>query len=147
MCYASLVMLRGRYSCAISSHPSRSPAFKSQLSPLFPLHPRNSPVTPLFPLHTQKQGGGGASNEMCSPITLLFSIATLTSRLSTIVGAPTFAYAERACRVSGAGGSLCTMHPGLAPWANFCRVLQKTADAKGAPLALGERGIPLLRSG
>jgi len=39
-----------------------------------------------------KTGGGGTSNQMCSPITLLFSSTMLTSPLSTIVGAPTFPF-------------------------------------------------------
>jgi hypothetical protein len=92
MCYPSLVMLEGRCSCAISGRPTPISARKSQLTPLFPLHPRNAPVSPFFPLHTQKQGGGDASCKMCSPITLLFCSTPLTTQVSTIVGAPTFAY-------------------------------------------------------
>jgi hypothetical protein len=86
MCYASSVMLRGRRSRAISGRPvsasgtqtprptpssaprllvtSHSPLATALVSPLFPLHPRNSPVTPLFPLLTQKQGGGGTFSQM-----------------------------------------------------------------------------------
>src|SRR5208337_2125894 len=63
MCYAWPAMLRGRCSCAISERPTpssfASPSLTCHLTPLFPLHPRNTPVTPLFPLLTQKQGGGG----------------------------------------------------------------------------------------
>jgi hypothetical protein len=73
MCYAPRVMLRGRRSCAISERPTPSSALRplatshpplatALLSPLFPLHPRNSPVTPLFPLHTQKRGGTPSSD-------------------------------------------------------------------------------------
>ena len=65
MCYAPPVMLRRHCSCAISERPTPSPfvspSLFRMLSPLLPLHPRNSPVTPLFPLHTQKQGGWGPS--------------------------------------------------------------------------------------
>jgi hypothetical protein len=54
-------MLRGRCCCAISgrSRPSSlaSPSLLRPLTPLFPLHPRNSLVSALFPLLTQKQGG------------------------------------------------------------------------------------------
>jgi len=32
-----------------------------------------------------------------------------------------------------------TAYPGLTPWANFCRALQKTADTKSVPTALGRR--------
>jgi hypothetical protein len=96
MCYASPVMLRGRRSCTISERPRpssfASPSLLRPITPLFPLHPRNSPVTPLFPLHTQKQGGGGSSSKMASPLTLLFSYDIVTKQLSTIVGAPTFPF-------------------------------------------------------
>src|SRR5208337_340581 len=51
-------MLRGRCSCAISGRPRPSPALKSPLSPIIPVHPGNSPVSPIIPVHTQKQGGG-----------------------------------------------------------------------------------------
>src|SRR5208282_6337273 len=51
-------MLRGRCSCAISGRPRPSPALKSPLSPIIPVHPRNSPVSSIIPVHTQKQGGG-----------------------------------------------------------------------------------------
>ncbi len=64
----------------------------SPLTPIIPVHPRHSPVSPIIPVHTQKQGGGAVSCRMCSPITLLFSSATLTTQLSTIVGAPTFPF-------------------------------------------------------
>ncbi len=87
---------RGRRSGAISSLPTpssfASPSLLRQLTPLLPLHPRKSPVTPLFPLLTQKQGGGGVFCKMCSPITLLFSMAVLTMQLRIIVGAPTFLF-------------------------------------------------------
>ena len=53
-----LVMLRGFCSCAISGRPTPSPAPKYPLSPIIPVHPRNSPVSPIIPVHTQKQGGG-----------------------------------------------------------------------------------------
>jgi hypothetical protein len=80
MCYAPRVMLRGCCSCAISERPTPSlfvsPSLLRLLTPLFPLHPRNSPVTPLFPLLTQKQGGGGGVTRM---VTYL-----------KYVGAPTF---------------------------------------------------------
>jgi hypothetical protein len=49
---------RGRGCCAISGRPTPSPALKSPLSPIIPVHPRNSPVSPMIPVHTQKQGGG-----------------------------------------------------------------------------------------
>ncbi len=58
MCYPPFVMLWGRCSCAISGRPSPSPAPKYPLSPIIPVHPRNSPVSPIIPVHTQKQGGG-----------------------------------------------------------------------------------------
>ncbi len=29
------------------------------LSPIIPVHPRDTPVSPIIPVHTQKQGGGG----------------------------------------------------------------------------------------
>ena len=71
-------MLRGRCSCAISSHPSPSPTFQLPLSPLFPLLPGNPLVTPLFPLLTQKQGGGG----------YLFSLSVLPSTVLGVYPAP-----------------------------------------------------------
>jgi hypothetical protein len=63
---------------------------RPSLSLIIPVHPRNAPVSPIIPAHTQKQGGGGVFGKMCSPITLLFSAALLTTQLSAIVGAPTF---------------------------------------------------------
>ena len=39
-----------------------------------------------------KTGGWGSPNQMCSPLTLLFSSTMLTNKVSTIVGAPTFAF-------------------------------------------------------
>ncbi len=51
-------MLWVRCSCAISGRPTSSPAPKYPLSPIIPVHPRNSPVSPIIPVHTQKQGGG-----------------------------------------------------------------------------------------
>jgi hypothetical protein len=42
-----------------------------------------------------KTGGWGPSNQMASPITLLFSSAMLTCKLSVIVGAPTFSFRPR----------------------------------------------------
>ena len=59
MCSGVLVMLQGRCSCANSERPRPSPAPKYPLSPIIPVHPRNSPVSPMIPVHTQKQGGGG----------------------------------------------------------------------------------------
>ncbi len=81
------VMLRGRYSCTISDRPTPLPTplyakvelratvplscsssvdcrlsavdCFSPLSPIIPVHPKNSPVTPIIPVHTQKHGGGG----------------------------------------------------------------------------------------
>src|SRR5208283_771347 len=73
MCYASPVMLRasqhdpgherrGRGCCAISGRSTPSsfafPSLFRVLSPIIPVHPRNSPVSPIIPVHTQKQGGG-----------------------------------------------------------------------------------------
>src|SRR5208283_5870665 len=73
-------MLRGRCSCAISDRPTPSPALLSLptshpparrsfsgggplatalVTPIIPVHPRNTPVSPIIPVHTQKQGGGG----------------------------------------------------------------------------------------
>jgi hypothetical protein len=96
-------MLRGRRSCAISGLPTPSSAPRllatshsslatAPVTPLFPLLTRNAPVSPFFPLLTQKQGGGGSSSKMCSPLTLLFSYDMVTKQLSTIVGAPTFPF-------------------------------------------------------
>jgi len=62
------------------------------LSPTIPVHPRNAPVSPIIPVHTQKQGVGGASDQICSPLTPLFSLAVLTTPLRAIVGAPTFSF-------------------------------------------------------
>jgi hypothetical protein len=69
MCYASPVMLRGRCAYTISGRPGTpsgtqkacptpSPGPKYPLSPIIPVHPRDSPVSPIIPVHTQKQGGG-----------------------------------------------------------------------------------------
>ena len=62
-------MLRGRCSCAISGRPTCSPfappSLLHSITPLFPLHPRNSPVTPLFPLPTQKHGVGAVPPAKC----------------------------------------------------------------------------------
>jgi hypothetical protein len=95
---------RGRGCCAISGRPGTSsgtqrtrptsPLFALSLlfrvlSPSIPVHPRNAPVSPIIPVLTQKQGGGGVSRHMRSPVTLLFSSAMLTTTLSAIVGAPT----------------------------------------------------------
>src|SRR5208283_363127 len=41
-----------------TTRPTPSPALKKLLSPIIPVHPRNSPVSPIIPVHTQKQGGG-----------------------------------------------------------------------------------------
>jgi len=90
MCYASPVMLRGRCSCAISgrpgapsgthtTRPSPSPAPKYPLSPIIPVHPRNSPVSPIIPVHTQKQGGGGG---------YLFSLSVLPSFVLRVYTGP-----------------------------------------------------------
>src|SRR5271157_605726 len=85
---------RGRACCAISSLsiPSSfaSVSLVRMLSPTIPVHPRNAPVSPIIPVHTQKQGGGGPLRKSASPAALLFSMATLTTQLSAIVGAPTF---------------------------------------------------------
>ena len=54
----------------------------SSLSLIIPVHPRHSPVSPIIPVHTQKQGGGGVSRKMCSPLTPLFSLAIVTLWLS-----------------------------------------------------------------
>ena len=51
-------MLRGCSHCAISGRPKPSSAPKYPLSPIIPVHPRNSPVSPIIPVHPQKQGGG-----------------------------------------------------------------------------------------
>ena len=71
MCYAFLVMLRGRCSCAISERPT-SPSFATSsllrpLTPLFPLDARHSPVSPLFPLHAQKQWGYPSAHSLEGP--------------------------------------------------------------------------------
>ena len=76
---------------------------RPSLSLIIPAHPRHSPVSPIIPAHTQKQGGGGVFRKMCSPITLVFSFAMLTRKLSTIVGAPTFSFLHAACRTQGRG--------------------------------------------
>jgi hypothetical protein len=95
---------RGRGCCAISGRPGNPSGTQGTrptsshfplsslfrvLSPTIPVHPRNAPVSPITPVLTQKQGGGGISRHMRSPVTLLFSSAMLTDMLSTIVGAPT----------------------------------------------------------
>ncbi len=63
MCYAPPVMLRGRFSCAISERATPSPfalpSLFRLLSLTIPVHPRNAPVSPIIPIHTQKPGGGG----------------------------------------------------------------------------------------
>src|SRR5208283_4206497 len=87
---------RGRACCAISS-PSLASSFVSvslfrMLSPTIPVHPRNAPVSPIIPVHTQKRGGGDIFCKMSSHLTLLFSLAVLTTKLSTIVGTPTFPF-------------------------------------------------------
>ncbi len=98
-------MLRGRCTCTISerltpslslrllatSHP---PLATSSLTPLFPLHPRNSPVSPIIPLHTQKQGGGAdLLRDAFSPNSFVFSRHSnyiLHYTNNKIVGAPTY---------------------------------------------------------
>src|SRR5208283_88009 len=45
-----------------------------------------------------KTGGWGCLRQRSSPATLLFSMATLTTQLSTIVGAPTFPFQHTVCR-------------------------------------------------
>ena len=94
MCYAPLVMLRGRYSCAISGLPTSSPASKNPLSPIIPVDPGNSPVSPVIPVHTQKQGGGGhLSHDAFSSNSFVFSRRSnymLNYMNIYIVGAPTF---------------------------------------------------------
>ena|SRR5271157_1119898 len=66
MCYASPVMLRGRYSYAISERPTPSlfvsPSLLPPLTPFFPLDASHSPVSPLFPLDTQNRGVYPPSN-------------------------------------------------------------------------------------
>src|SRR5208282_721530 len=75
MCYAPLVMLRGRRSRAISECPGASSRVENPLSPIIPLLTRHSPVSPIIPVHTQKQGGGRS----------IFMVTYLK-----YVGAPTF---------------------------------------------------------
>src|SRR5208337_1583695 len=62
MCYAPLVMLRGRRSRAISECPGASSRVEN-------------PLSPIIPVHTQKQGGGRS----------IFMVTYLK-----YVGAPTF---------------------------------------------------------
>src|SRR5208283_175957 len=114
MCYASPAMLRapqlhperklrvpqhhpghtrrGRGCCAISERavvssgtqkacPTRSP---------FALPSLLRTLSPIIPALTQKQGGGGLQIKLGSSISLLVSVTALTSKLSAIVGAPTF---------------------------------------------------------
>ena|SRR5208283_935749 len=96
---------RGRGCCAISERavvssgtqkacPTRSPfalpSLLRTLSPTIPAHRRHSPVSPIIPALTQKQGGGGLQIKLGSSISLLVSVTALTSKLSAIVGAPTF---------------------------------------------------------
>jgi len=75
-------MLRGRRSCAISERATPSPASRNPLSPLFPLHPRNSSVTPLFPLHTQKQGGGAHFSALLLHSSSMLSVSSVVNPLS-----------------------------------------------------------------
>jgi hypothetical protein len=110
MCYASPAMLRGCCSCAFGERVTsdRRPAIRGQeerrsLSGLLWLATRhcsaNSFVSPtsrkiarkcfVSPTYA-KTGGWRSSHQMASPITLLFSSAVLTCKLSTNVGAPTF---------------------------------------------------------
>jgi hypothetical protein len=99
-------MLRGRCSCAISNRPTASSTLRllatrhsslatAFVSPLFPLHPGNSPVTPLFPLHPQKQGRGRLkSSANCGQSIVNCERAFLRSAFTTtsieIVEPPTF---------------------------------------------------------
>jgi hypothetical protein len=84
MWYASLVMLRGRCSCAISGRPTPSPAPKVPLSPIIPVHPRNSPVSLIIPVHTQKQGGGVVFLFPSLPSPPLLPLLPSRSSLATI---------------------------------------------------------------
>jgi hypothetical protein len=66
----------------------------SLVSPIIPVHPRNSPVSPIIPVHTQKQGGGGHfSQDAFSPNSFVFSRHgnyILNYMNNNIVGAPTY---------------------------------------------------------
>ncbi len=105
MCYALFAMLRGRRSCAISGRPSPSPAPKSPLSPIIPVHPRNSPVSLIIPVHTQKQGGWGRRKEVKEEKEVEYAkdvdyargflMPSFTITSCNIVGAPTFLSVRR----------------------------------------------------
>ena len=88
MCYDFSVMLRVFCSCAISERPRPSPAPKYPLSPIIPVHPRNSPVSPMIPVHTQKQGGGAYFFLIaaCSPPVL--SASSAVNLLPAFSGSP-----------------------------------------------------------
>jgi hypothetical protein len=107
---------RGRGCCTISDRPTPSfappllatshpPLATALLTPIIPVHPRNSPVSSIIPVHTQKQGGGGCfftfhcrlSTVGCElsspPNSFVFSRCSyyyIIYMNNTIVGAPTF---------------------------------------------------------
>ena len=82
----------------------------------FALAPAKSFVSPTsrkaarkcFVSPTYAKTGGWGYLQMCSPITLLFSVTMLTSQLSEIVGAPTisFLYATKMLHEQQSGGEI-----------------------------------------
>src|SRR5208283_5433437 len=91
------------HSTCYAGGPAKSPGTQTARTPLrrhfepshtlvlrlsFALAPANFFVSPTY----AKTGGGDIFCKMSSRLTLLFSLAVLTTKLSTIVGSPTFPF-------------------------------------------------------